>query len=97
MYWSGWVGKATPWTNGSGYRNPEIDKLIEATAVSSDPVQRVKLFHTFQQTAQRDLPLIPLIELRFFSIHSSNLRDLTVYGDQVYASLKNAWFAEPSK
>jgi len=97
MYWSGWVGKATPWTNGSGYRNPEIDKLIEQTAVSSDPAQRVKLFHQFQKTAQTDLPTIPLIELRFFSVHSSNLRDLTVYGDQIYASLKNAWFAEPPK
>ena len=27
-YWSGWLGTKTPWTNGSGYRNPEADALI---------------------------------------------------------------------
>ncbi|SNB70819.1 peptide/nickel transport system substrate-binding protein [Arboricoccus pini] len=92
IYWSGWVGSGTPWTNASGYKNPLVDDLIDQAAISPDAKARAELFRKFQTVVQTDLPTLPLAELRFFTLHAANLRDLTQQGDQVYASVKNAWF-----
>ncbi len=55
-YWSGWLGSKTPWTNGSGYRNAEVDGLIQAAAVEGNRKRRTEDFNRFQQIVQRDLP-----------------------------------------
>lgn len=94
-YWSGWLGTKTPWTNGSGYRNAEVDGLIQAAAIEGDPAKRVADFKRFQQIVLRDLPTLPLLELRFFTIHSASLKDVVLQADQSYGSLKNAWFEAP--
>ncbi|MFG1477837.1 ABC transporter substrate-binding protein [Xanthobacter sp. V4C-4] len=90
-YWSGWLGTKTPWTNGSGYRNPEVDRLIEHAAVSGDAAARAADFRAFQQIVQGDVPTLPLLELKFFTVHAANLKGAVEQGDQVYSSLRNAW------
>ena len=92
-YWSGWLGTKTPWTNGSGYRNAEVDRLIEHAAVEGNPQARAADFRAFQQIVQRDLPTLPLLELKFFTIHAANLNGAVQQGDQVYSSLREAWLA----
>jgi len=95
-YWSGSIGKNTPWTNGSGYRNPEIDALISRAQGEADQNKRIALFKQFQQTVLTDLPSVPLIELRFFTVHAANLKNAITRGDQVYGSLREAWFDSPA-
>jgi len=96
-YWSGWLGTQTPWTNGSGYRNPAVDALIQEAAIEGNPKTRVTDFNKFQQIVLTDLPTLPLLELKFFSVHATNLKDIVTQGDQAYSSLKNAWFEDTSK
>ncbi|MFG1277325.1 ABC transporter substrate-binding protein [Xanthobacter autotrophicus] len=95
-YWSGWLGTKTPWTNGSGYRNAQVDALIERAAVEGNPQARAADFRAFQQIVQRDVPTLPLLELKFFTVHAANLKGAVEQGDQVYSSLRNAWFEAPS-
>jgi peptide/nickel transport system substrate-binding protein len=95
-YWSGWFKTGTAWTNASGYNNAEVDSLIESTAVEGNPDKRIANLKLFQEIILRDLPSLPLLELHFFTIHSANLQDVVVQGDQVYSSLKNAWLSEDS-
>ena len=89
------VGKNIPWSNGSGYRGEEANKLIDEAQGSPSQAERVELFKRFQTVVQNDLPSVPLLELRFFTVQSSSLRDTVSGVDQIYASLKNAWFAQP--
>ncbi|PKU25776.1 ABC transporter substrate-binding protein [Telmatospirillum siberiense] len=96
-YWSGWLGTQTPWTNGSGYRNAEVDGLIQAAAVEGNPEARVADFKRFQQIVLTELPTLPLLEMQFFSVHAANLRDIVSQGDQTYSTLKNAWFDGKAK
>ncbi|HEY0329649.1 MAG TPA: ABC transporter substrate-binding protein [Rhodopseudomonas sp.] len=91
-YWSGWLGTKTPWTNGSGYRNAEVDSLIQAAAIEGDPAKRVEDFNRFQQIVLRELPTLPLLELHFFTIHAAALKGAVSQADHSYGSLKNAWF-----
>lgn len=94
-YWSGWLGTKTPWTNGSGYRNAEVDGLIQAAAIEGNPAKRVEGFKRFQQIVQRDVPTLPLLELRFFTLYSTSLRAAAQQADQSYGSLKNVRFDTP--
>lgn len=87
------VGKNIPWSNGSGYRGEEANRLIDQAQGSPSQAERVELFRKFQAVVQTDLPSIPLLELRFFTVQSANLRDTIGGVDQVYASLKRAWLA----
>jgi peptide/nickel transport system substrate-binding protein len=97
-YWSGWLGTGTAWTNGSGYRNKEVDDLIDSAAVGGAPQKRIADLNRFQQIALTDLPTLPLLEIHFFTVYSSELQDVVLQGDQVYSTLKNVWFSKtPNK
>lgn len=91
-YWPDLIGKNIPWTNASGYRDPKAKALIEQAQSSGDPAERVRLFNELQAKVQTDLPSLPLVELHFFTVHSANLKGAVSGVDQVYGSLKNAWF-----
>jgi peptide/nickel transport system substrate-binding protein len=95
-YWPDLIGKNIPWTNGSGYRDPEAKTLIEKAQSSGSPAERVALFKALQRKVQTDLPSIPLIELKFFTVHSAALKDAVAGVDQSYGSLKNAWLDSSS-
>lgn len=90
-FWSRAIQRGVPWTNASGYRNPEMDRVIEAAQRENDPARRSALFHELARIAATDLPTLPLLELRFFTVHARALRDVATGPDGVYSSLKNAW------
>ncbi len=91
LYWSKGINKGTPLTNASGYSSAETDAIIEASQIERDPAKRIEQFHQLQRIAQRDLPLLNLVELRFFTVHSAKLKNAVVGPDAIYASLKEAW------
>ena len=90
-YWSGSVGKNIPWTNGSGYKNEQVDALISATQGEPDPQKRIQLFKDLQKSVLTDLPTLPLVELKFFTVEAAGLRHPAPRGDQVYGSFRDYW------
>ena len=96
-YWSASIGKNIPWTNGSGYRNPEVDQIISRVQGEADAAKRVALFKDFQRIVLTDLPTLPLVELKFFTVHAANLKTLGIRGDQVYGSFRDFWFDTPKQ
>lgn len=93
LYWSKSRLKGVPNTNASGYATPEMDGVIEATFTESDPAKRTALFHDWQRLAMADLPVIPLVELRHFTLYSGKLRGVSRGPDGAMAALKDVWFA----
>lgn len=96
-YWSASVGKNIPWTNGSGYRNARVDEIIARVQGEADKAKRVALFKEFQQIVLTDLPTLPLVELKFFTVQTANLKTLAIRGDQVYGSFRDFWFDQPKQ
>lgn len=92
VYVSDTAGKGIPWTNASGYNNPDIDALVKRIQSEGNAAERVKLFKAFQQTVLTDVPSIPLLELENVTVHAARLEDVVTSADQVYGSLKNVWF-----
>jgi peptide/nickel transport system substrate-binding protein len=49
LYWSKNFKKGVPFSNGSGYANPDVDRLLEAAAVEIDGSKRLTYFTDFQR------------------------------------------------
>ena len=94
-YWTRAISKGTPWTNASGYSNPQADGVIEALIAEGNPAKRVALFHQLQRIAQTDLPVIPLFEQRNFTIYNTRVHGLSKDADAAQASLKSVWLSPP--
>jgi peptide/nickel transport system substrate-binding protein len=90
IYTSNVIGKNVPWTNASGYRDPKIDAIFAEAQREPDQQKRITLFNRFQHIVQTDLSILPLIELNFFSLVATNLRDAVTASDP---SLRDAWLA----
>jgi peptide/nickel transport system substrate-binding protein len=90
-YWTKTIAKGVPWSNGTGYSNPELDKIIEASFTENDPVKRRDLLVRFQKIAQDDLPSINLLELQHFSVISARVHGLSTFPDGYAQSFRDVW------
>jgi peptide/nickel transport system substrate-binding protein len=70
-------------TNYSKYSNPEVDKALDAGRISTDPVERKKLYDTVFEALARDLPFIPYAVTINGFIVSPKLRGGTVMEDGI--------------
>ncbi len=80
-YWSKNIIKGVPFSNGSGYSNPEVDRLLEAAAIEPSHEKRVQLFNAFQQIVAREVPLINLVTKLAATVYNERVSDHTVTGD----------------
>jgi peptide/nickel transport system substrate-binding protein len=71
MYSSRWVGisdgsildrtlKSSSLDNRGGYKNPEMDALLESAHLQKDPAKRIEILKLVQKKVAEDLPFIPL-------------------------------------
>lgn len=93
LYWSKNIAKGIPFSNGTGYTNPEVDRLLEAAQVESDESKRVALFHEFQRIAQADLPILNIFEMQRPTVTSVKVRNHTLRGDAPFSSYADIFLA----
>lgn len=91
LYWSKNFKKGLPFSNGSGYSNPEVDRLLEAAAIETDESRRRQAFAEFQRHIVHDLPDITLLALDNYTIADRRVRGHTVGADGIAGNLAGAW------
>lgn len=91
LYWSKNFKKGLPFSNGSGYANPEVDRLLEAAAIEIDETRRQQQFAEFQRHIAHDLPDITLLALDTYTIADRRVRGHTVGADGIAGNLAGAW------
>jgi peptide/nickel transport system substrate-binding protein len=91
VYWSKNYVKGVPFSNASGYNNPEMDKLLEAVQVENDPDKRMQEFHDIQKIAARDLPIFPLFELEQLTLFDKKVHEHTTTFDGPFSNLAPIW------
>ena len=94
-YWTRNIVAGVPWSNGSGYSNPELDRVMEAAAIEADPARRRALIDQWQAIVQEEVPILDLVELDWTTVTSTRYRKTRAQGDGLYASLADAWL-EPA-
>ena len=88
FYWTQNFRPGVPFTNGSHYSNPEVDKLLEAAQVEVDAAKRADLFHQFQAIIARDLPALYLVDVQLFTVYNKRVNNHTVTADGIAAALR---------
>jgi len=73
-YWSRAIKPGTISSNASGWSSPEVDRVIEAMQVETDPLKRRAQIDQLQVIAQTEVPSVNLLEPKFFSIRSARVR-----------------------
>src|SRR5205823_1850915 len=63
-YVRGWVG---------GYKNEEINRLIEQWLAASNPAEAQKVFEQIQKVSFDDVPMIPLGQFQLRTAYRKNL------------------------
>lgn len=68
--------KPAPFTNASGYSNPETDNLFHAEASIVDVGKRKAAWYRIQEILMTDLPFVPLIEMPVTNFYSAKFADV---------------------
>jgi ABC-type transport system substrate-binding protein len=88
-----WAGRADPdmnvyqffhsasQTNRVGYKNPELDKLLDAARATTDPAARLKLYRGVNNILARDLPYLLLTYFDNYSLISSQVQGVVKVPD----------------
>ncbi|MEW6641945.1 MAG: ABC transporter substrate-binding protein [Pseudomonadota bacterium] len=93
LYWSKNFKPGVPFSNGSHYADPEVDRLLEQAAVEVDQDKRIAQFSRFQELIARDVPDIGITTAPDFTIHDRRVRDHTVGADGLSGNLADVYFA----
>lgn len=76
LYWSKNFKPGVPFTNGSKYSNPEVDRLLETAAVEVDPKKRLELFNQFQKLVVEDLPTLDIVTPSAITVFDKRVKNL---------------------
>ena len=91
LYTTGNFRRGMPFTNGSHYSNPQIDRLFAQAAEETDEAKRKQLFSQIQQILERDLPDLNLVAPRYLTVYSRAVHNHTTGPDGVSASFADVW------
>ena len=91
LYWSKNFIKGVPFSNGTHYQSPVVDKLLEQAAIENDPVRRKALFKEFQDVVARDIPDLNLYQPEFITIANRRVHDHSLTADGVESNLADVW------
>lgn len=91
LYWSKNFKPGVPFSNGSGFSNPDADRLLEEAAVELDPVRRRALFQEFQVVVATELPDVNLVTGTNLTIANRKVVDHTITIDGPSANFADVW------
>ncbi len=91
FYWSRSFNPGTAFANGAHYMNPEVDALLEAAQVETDPAARRQQFADFQRIVMADLPVLPVTNIAGANIANVKVKDHTVDALGALSSFSRLW------
>jgi peptide/nickel transport system substrate-binding protein len=80
FYWSKSIQKGVSYSNGSGYDNPEMDRILMAAQIENNPATRRKLYEDMQKLVMTDLPNLPLVNIQWYTIYDKRVKNLNTTG-----------------
>ncbi|MGV3576284.1 MAG: ABC transporter substrate-binding protein [Devosia sp.] len=93
LYWSKNFKVGLPFSNGSKYENPEVDRLLETAAVEIDPVKRLQLFNDFQRIVVEDLPTLDIVTPDSITISDRRVQNLKLGAEHLWTNGADIYLA----
>jgi len=85
------IAKGSQWNNVEGYSNPRVDELFEKGATAFPDSKRQEIYTEVQQQLVEDVPVAWLLELKFPTIMSCDVKDLITTAIGVNDGFRDAW------
>lgn len=93
LYWSKNFKVGLPFSNGSKYENPEVDRLLETAAVEIDPAKRLQLFNDFQRIVVDDLPTLDIVTPASITISDKRVQNLKLGAEHLWTNGADIYLA----
>ncbi len=90
-YWSKNIVVGTPFTNGTHFRNADLDRFFEQASMVNDPAVRRRHFAGVQRILASELPVIPLVAIDQFTVANRRVRNHSNLADGVYSGFADVW------
>ena len=90
-YWSKNIVPGTPFTNGTHFKNAEVDKLFEQVAVEQNATKRKAQFASLQKILATELPVLPLVSIDQFTLVNKRVQNHSTLADGVYSGYSDVW------
>ena len=94
LYWSKNFKPGVPFTNGSRYVNPEVDRLLETAAVEVDAKKRLQLFNEFQTLVVKDLPTLDIVTPSVITIYDKRVKNLKLGVEDLWSNGADIYLAK---
>ncbi len=91
FYRSDTIIKGSPFNNVVGYANPEADALWSEAANAGDSASRQATYRKLEGVLNRDLPILPIFEMRFPTLYRSTVHNLLRTATSVNESLDDLY------
>ncbi len=85
------IRKGVPFSNGSGYSNPEVDRLLDSAQTAATQEARVDAWHRAQKIIAAELPNIPLANLQYTTVKNVRVKGLETDGFGPVANFSNLY------
>jgi peptide/nickel transport system substrate-binding protein len=86
--------KGAPFGNAGGYENAAATAKWEAARKEPDAAKRTAMFQDVQRLLWPDMPIINIVEQKFFTIANKRFVGHTKQADSPYDNLADAWLAQ---
>ena len=86
--------RPVPWSNASGYKNLEVDNLLDKDSGEVDRQKRAKIYYEIQQIMAKDLPAIWIEEYGSSSGWRGEFKGLHDWSSMSAYTLEGVWWTK---
>jgi peptide/nickel transport system substrate-binding protein len=94
-YWSKNFKLGWPFSNAAHYSSPEVDRLLEAAAVESDPVKRQDIWWKFQEIIHQEVAAVDLVAPAGIIVANKRVKNFAPGAEGLTGSFADLWI-DPS-
>jgi peptide/nickel transport system substrate-binding protein len=87
------IPDGVPFSNQGGYKNPQLDAVIEKASETLDENARTELYRQFQKLVAEDLPLINVADWTFTSVARDTVRNIADNPRWAVSNWADTWLA----
>lgn len=83
IYWSKNFKVGLPFSNGSHYQNPDVDRLLQEASTEPNEAKRKQDYFDFQEIVDKELPVINLVAAEDIIVHNKKVKDFAPGGEGI--------------
>lgn len=91
FYKSSSFSPGVAFSNGSGFRNEEVDALLDAAEAELDPAKRREQYKRFQQIVMEELPSLPFLAANRLTVANKRVHDHTTGAVGAVGTMARTW------